>query len=92
MQFSIGDRVIERPQHGRHIVARASSPAYQQVCRYLNQTRSGEVTGLEERRIKSGARCLYVEVRWDGFRSSSWHARNRLKKVTSSPANTLNQN
>lgn len=90
--FSIGDRVVERPQHGRPMVAKPGTKSFDQVCSYLREIRTGEVTGIEERRIKNGSKYLYVEVRWDGFRSPSWHARQRLQRVKyaqPAPVNTL---
>lgn len=74
------------------MVAKPGTKAFDKVCSYLRETRSGEVTGIEERRIKNGSKSLYVEVRWDGYRSSSWHARQRLQRVKyapSTPVNTL---
>lgn len=80
--FSIGDRVVERSHAGRPIVAKPGSDSFDKICSYL-RARSGEVTGLEERPVKNGTKSLYVEVRWDGLRSSSWHARHRLQRVQS---------
>lgn len=79
--FAVGDRVIERNQFGRPIVAKPGTQSYDKVCTYLRENRTGEVTAIEERKVKNGSRFTYVQVRWDGFRSASWHARNRLLRV-----------
>lgn len=74
------------------MVAKPGTKAFDEVCSYLREIRSGEVTAIEERRVKNGSKYLYVQVRWDGYRSSSWHARQRLQRVKytpSAPVNTL---
>lgn len=81
--FSVGDRVAERSQYGRPVVAKPGTLSHEKVCSYLRETRCGEVTAVEERRIKNGSRCTYIQVRWDGLRSSSWHARQRLQPIAS---------
>lgn len=69
---------MERSHDGRPVVAKPGSPSFNKVCAYMREVRAGEVINLEERRIKSGSKCLYIQVRWDGYQSTSWHARHRL--------------
>lgn len=80
-KFSVGDRVAERIQHGRPVVAKPGTRSHEEVCAYLREIRCGEITAIEERRIKNGSRCTYLQVRWDGLRSSSWHARHRVQPI-----------
>lgn len=89
--FAVGDRVIERIQPGRPIVAKPGTKSFDQVCTYLREIRTGEVTAVEERRVKNGSKFTYVQVRWDGFRSTSWHARNRLLRDPSQQASIVSQ-
>lgn len=89
-EFFVGDRVMERSHNGRPIVAKPGSTSFDQVCSYMREIRTGEVTALEERRIKNGSKIVYVQVRWDGYKSTSWHARYRLLHAQSPTRGTAN--
>jgi hypothetical protein len=76
-----GDRVRERGRPGMD-VATEKSPNFHQVCSYRHNLRRGQVVSLVTKADRSGRRCTYVNVLWDGLASPSQHALSRVERLT----------
>lgn len=79
-RLGIGDRVIERSNHGAH-VATPSSPGFEDFVRCMSEIRQGEVTELLVTRNSRGYATVYAMVVWDGLKSPRQHAVSRLSKA-----------
>lgn len=76
LAFQEGDAVIERvPPDGYVSFSGATRPPMTR--------RSGQVVAVRQKLNARGRRVTYVEVLWDGRRSTSTHAACRLLRVSS---------
>jgi hypothetical protein len=71
----IGDRVAER---NKNISIPSNKPESQQIITQHRSPRRGEIVKTDIQINRRGHKIVYHWVRWDGLKSPSLHAQNRL--------------
>lgn len=80
-RFQKGDRVVERLPVGAHVFS-SRHPQAKDLGRYATKPRTGSVVAVRQKLSSNGRRLLYIDVLWDGRRSPSTHAINRLSRLS----------
>jgi len=74
-KLRVGDRVAER---NKNIAIVSNKPESKEIIVQHRSPRRGEIVKTDIQINKRGQKIVYHWVRWDGMKSPSLHAQNRL--------------
>lgn len=83
MNWTVGDRVRERPRRGLDVVT-SDAAKLEQMGRFMAYPRTGRIVAVEQRPNARGSKCTYLQVLWDGFKTPSRHGVARLERLETS--------